>query len=106
MAKLSVVNFVSKWALRFADNTSQQISEADMREFSVDISDSFGNIEDSGSMAFATWNGASFPTPDVDTIYMVTADHGSLGDADYVPAGAWMIGPAGATVFANFYIKP
>lgn len=55
---------------------------------------------------FATWNGVSFPTPIINTLYVVTADHGSPGDGDYVPAGAWMIGPIGASVFADFYIKP
>jgi len=60
----------------------------------------------SGSFLFALWDGTSFPSPSVDTLYYVTSDHGSPGDADYVPAGAFMIGPAGATVFADFYIKP
>lgn len=56
--------------------------------------------------AVSTWNGVAFPTPTVNTLYIVTADHGNPGDSDYVPAGAWMIGFAGASVFADFYIKP
>lgn len=55
---------------------------------------------------FATWNGVTFPTPSLNTLYVVTADHGSPGDGDYIPAGAWMIGPIGASVFSDFYIKP
>lgn len=59
------------------------------------------------SLAFGTWVGVgAFPNPTVNTLYYVISDHGSPGDADYVPAGAFMIGPAGATTFAEFYIKP
>lgn len=109
MAQYNITNFKSLFGVGgtiFADNTTQQISEADMRDFGEAIADSFGNILSLGTVSFALWNGVAFPTPTATTIYVVTADHGTLGDPDYVPANAWMIGPAGATVFADFYIKP
>ncbi|MDJ1480265.1 hypothetical protein QNI16_07200 [Cytophagaceae bacterium YF14B1] len=41
MAQYTPVDFVTKWADRFADNLSANIKEADFREFSQDIADSF-----------------------------------------------------------------
>lgn len=44
MSVLTAAAFLSKWTARFADNTTRDISEADMREFVEDIKDSFSNI--------------------------------------------------------------
>lgn len=46
MAQLSKSSFLTKWAELFADNTTGDISEQDMRDFRQDISDSFFSIED------------------------------------------------------------
>lgn len=46
MSKLSNTNFLSKWLSLFADNTTGDISEEDMRDFRQDISDSFVNLTD------------------------------------------------------------
>jgi hypothetical protein len=48
MATLTTAAFLSKWATYFADNTSREISEEDMRDFRQDISDSFLNLTDQG----------------------------------------------------------
>lgn len=41
MAQLSKSAFLSKWASLFADNSTRNISELDLRDFRQDISDSF-----------------------------------------------------------------
>jgi len=51
MAQLTAANFLSKFNALFADNTTGEISEGDMRTFTTDIKDSFLNIADGG---FAT----------------------------------------------------
>lgn len=105
--QLDATNFIAKWALIFADNTTQQISEADMRDFSVDIADSFGNILGEGTVKFVIWDGTgSLPTPTVTTLYVLTGDHETFGHPDFIPSGAWAIAQAGATVIGDFYIKP
>lgn len=59
------------------------------------------------TVAFTTWDGVTFPTATGPTLYVVTADHGSIGEAEYVQAGSWMLAlTAGVTTFANVYIKP
>src|SRR5690242_12443823 len=54
----------------------------------------FTNIVDS-KISLKSWtfadNADAFPVSDAPTLYIVQDDHGSLGDADYVPAKAWMI---------------
>jgi hypothetical protein len=47
MAILSKASFESKWTTLFADNATRDISEADMRAFMQDISDTFFNITSS-----------------------------------------------------------
>ena len=46
MAQLTKVAFLSKQASLFADNTSRDITEQDLRDFRQDISDSFLTISD------------------------------------------------------------
>lgn len=46
MAVLSKTAFLTKWASLFADNTTGEISEQDIRDFRQDISDSFLSISD------------------------------------------------------------
>lgn len=46
MAQLTKVAFLSKYASLFADNSTRQISEEDLRDFREDISDSFLTIDD------------------------------------------------------------
>lgn len=41
MAQLTKAAFLSKWATLFADNSSREIGEEDMRDFRQDIADSF-----------------------------------------------------------------
>jgi len=70
----------------------------------------FRDIVDS-KISLKSWtfadNGDDFPTSDAPTLYIVQDDHGVLGDADYVPAKAWMIAlAAGADEFADYIIKP
>lgn len=44
MAVLTPASFLSKWNSRFADNSTRDISEGDMREFGEDIKDSFFSV--------------------------------------------------------------
>lgn len=44
--QLTVSAFLSKWFSRFADNSSREISEEDLREFREDVADSFLNLLD------------------------------------------------------------
>src|SRR5690606_22212954 len=46
MTQLSKAAFLAKWLTLFADNTSREISEKDMRDFRQDIADSFWNQVD------------------------------------------------------------
>lgn len=46
MAQLTKAAFLSKWAALFADNSTRDISEEDLRDFREDISDSFLSLED------------------------------------------------------------
>jgi len=62
-------------------------------------------------LTLKTWNfadnGGDFPVSDAPTLYIALDDHGTLGDADYVPAAAWMVAlVAGAEDFEDFIIKP
>lgn len=67
----------------------------------------FGALGQGTASSFTTWNGATFPTATEPTLYILTADHGTIGDADYIPAGAWAIAlTAGVTTFSSLYIKP
>lgn len=52
MAQLSIDAFKTKWAIRFADNTTGEIAEDDMREFQADIADSFGGTQDFSSLLY------------------------------------------------------
>lgn len=53
MAILTEAGFISKWVSRFADNSTREISESDIREFAEDIKDSFFCIEDDAYASFA-----------------------------------------------------
>lgn len=108
MAQLNAVNFKAKFDALFADNTTGEISEADLRTFVLDLCDSFfNNVDSATKLKVTTWNGASFPTATEPTVYILTADHGSPEDADYIPAGAWAIAlTAGVTTYSSLYIKP
>lgn len=46
MAQLTKAAFLSKWSSLFADNSTREISEEDLRNFRLDISESFLSIED------------------------------------------------------------
>jgi hypothetical protein len=50
MAVLTNAAFLSKWSTLFADNATRDISELDMRDFRQDISDSFLNKTDGGTV--------------------------------------------------------
>jgi len=70
----------------------------------------FNDVIDS-KISLRSWtfaaNFGNFPTSDAPTLYIVQDDHGFLGDADYVPAKAWMIAlTSGASAFEDFIIKP
>lgn len=53
MAVLTTAAFLSKWNSRFADNTTRDISEGDMREFAEDIKDSFTSVL--GDVTVTSW---------------------------------------------------
>lgn len=68
--------------------------------------DNFTELYDA-KLKVTTWNGVSFPTATEPTVYILTADHGVPGDADYIQAGAWAIAlTAGLTTYSSLYIKP
>jgi hypothetical protein len=91
----------------FADNTTEDISEEDFRQFAEDLIDSLGNITDDvpirygGNWAFPA---GAFPTATyAGTMYIATADKGSVGDPDYVQAGTrFMSTVNGANTYAQF----
>lgn len=51
MAVLTNAAFLSKWSSLFADNSTRDISEQDLRDFRQDIADSFLNITDGGTIS-------------------------------------------------------
>lgn len=53
MAILTPAAFFSKWTSRFADNSTRDISESDMREFAEDLKDSFQSIL--GGTVITSW---------------------------------------------------
>ena len=113
MAQYNITNFKSLYGSSgstFPDNLEGQISEGDLRQFGEDIADSFLNVP-SSTMWGGLWNFAgnsgNFPTAAVaGKFYIAEDDHGSPGDADYVPAGTWMVSKtAGANSFSGYYYK-
>jgi hypothetical protein len=52
MAQLNGTDFLTKWATFFADNTTGDISAEDMRDFRLDIKDSFLNLLDNAYSVF------------------------------------------------------
>jgi hypothetical protein len=64
------------------------------------------SLRDGGLWTFAD-NSNNFPTAThSSTLYITTDSHGSPGDADYVPAGSWMISKIdGANEFSEYSIK-
>jgi hypothetical protein len=54
MARLTLANLVTAIATLFADNTSGDISEADLRSVSTDIKDSFLHLDDFDAYEAAT----------------------------------------------------
>lgn len=62
MTKLSVSAFVSKWNGKFADNSTRVITEAFMREFSGDVTDSFLGLTDQ------EYSGVKGAAPGINTI--------------------------------------
>lgn len=66
MAVLTPAAFYSKWVARFADNSSREISELDMREFSEDIKDSFAAILSGAVTHTRVSLDVSGATPDMD----------------------------------------
>lgn len=79
MATLSKAAFLVKWADvlgTFADNTTRQISEGNLREFSEDIADSLFGVTQAGSVTFATIDIGDW---DMDTDDTKIIDISSLG---------------------------
>lgn len=53
------------------------------------------------------WDGVTFPTATGPTLYILTGDHDTIGDPEYIPDGAWAIAAtAGVTTYSSLYIKP
>ena len=63
MAVLTKQEFLDKWALKFADNTIQNITEATFREFRQDVADSFA-AGDSPNRQPGLWKAFRFLTGD------------------------------------------
>lgn len=55
MSNLSKSAFLSKWNSLFADNSTRDITEEDLRDFTTDIKDSFLNILDQSFNGVAGW---------------------------------------------------
>jgi len=111
MANLTKAAFKSKYAGIFADNSTRQISEADMRDFKDDIADSFLNDSDVTAVSWGgSWSfpGDEFPNPIKEgTLYVATGNHGELGDPDYVQEGTWFVSIIpNATEYSDFSFKP
>jgi hypothetical protein len=119
MAELNKTDFAAKWtanvggAAKFKDNATQDIEAVDMREFADDIMDSVSFSLDTvpplkwgGIWTFAS-NSNNMPSATTaGTLYITADSKGSPGDADYVPAGSWMISKQeSATTFAHYSIK-
>lgn len=49
-------------------------------------------VTPSSSLTVTNWNfpAGAFPTSD-GALYIATADHGVIGDVDYVPTGTWFV---------------
>lgn len=110
MAQLTKSAFLSKYLSIFADNSTREISEQDMRDFREDIADSFINISDASPLTWGglwDWPADAFPNPALGgTLYIADGDHGEPGDDDYVQSGTWFISKdSGATVYSNFSYK-
>lgn len=56
MAVRTKAAFLSQYNTVFADNTTREISEADLRDFRLDINDSFLNITDQAFNGVKGWN--------------------------------------------------
>jgi hypothetical protein len=113
MAQYNVANFKTLYGSSgtvFPDNTTGEISEGDMRQFGEDIADSFGNLLTSPPIRYGgTWAfpAGAFPVAaNAGTLYITTAAKGAIGDADYVPSGAWLISTInGASSFSDYSYK-
>lgn len=75
MAQLSKAAFLSKWDTLFADNSTRQISEADMRDFRQDIADSFSLV--GGAITASTAGGT------------ITLDFNGLPDVLFVGSASF-----------------
>jgi hypothetical protein len=68
-------------------------------------------VDDVAAMApsgitIANWAfpGDAFPTS-ANVLYIATADHGTIGDPDYVPTGTWFIATSTPSGYADFNYK-
>jgi hypothetical protein len=88
MAKLTKSAFLSKYASIFADNSTREISEEDLRDFRLDIADSFLNIADAKSIQSLDTTGSTI------TINMLSLDFLQF-------LGSATIGASKAVAFSN-----
>jgi hypothetical protein len=59
-----------------------------------------------GGITIADWSfpAGAFPAS-ANVLYIATADHGTIGDPDYVPAGTWFIATSTPSGYADFNYK-
>lgn len=89
MAQLSKTAFLSKWATLFADNTTGEISEQDVRDFRQDVSDSFLSISDNfiDEDSFATNSATAAPSQQSTKAYVDGLSAVGVQDL-FIPASA------------------
>lgn len=105
MAALSTTAFLAKWATLFANNSSRDISEEDVRDFRQDIADSFMNVVDrsiTGAIVLlADYDASTDLFPDTG---VGSSSDGSIKKGDafpvsvagspggfFIDAGAWLV---------------
>ncbi|WP_310397869.1 hypothetical protein [Hymenobacter sp.] len=70
VAQLNIPDFVTKWDLRFADNTIQNIRESDFREFKNDLVKVFANWKE---LTTRRVKGSTYPVPFTDSLGTIPA---------------------------------
>lgn len=86
MAVLTKAAFLSKWSSLFADNSTRDISEQDLRDFRLDISDSFLSINDNfiDEDSFASDSPTKAPSQQSTKAYIATQIP-TLSNGTYTP---------------------
>lgn len=103
MAQLTAQQFIQKYIGIFADNTTGQIGEGDLRDFAQDIADSFGSAADFEQLSLAWAADITYNTTDTiyaeahDRLYKSKVDNNlghqppSAPDVDGIYQDAWWL---------------